>query len=248
RELVAFGNGLSGTTRYIALGDNANSRGAADMGLYPDLLPGYVPAPKTGMNLEQMMGALRQQNLSSLYVAGANPFRLYPVEPEALKQTFLVVQDLFLTETAQHADVVLPALCAYEKAGTVTNTCGEVQAQRRGGNWEGGKSDLEILHLLADAMGAGWGPVNADKTLQEIRTQVPGYDVSLARLLAGESVMTAPKAASAPANGGQQLQPNRDTLFTAGTLGRYSATLNSVLERHSRRLVSESEATTSPLP
>ena len=233
RQLVAFGSGLSGTTRYIALADNANSHGAADMGLYPDLGPGYTPvAGKPGLNLEQMMAALGQQNLCSLYVVGANPFRLHPVAPEALKQTFLVVQDLFLTETAKAADVVLPALCAYEKAGTVTNTCGEVQVQRRGGGFEGAKSDLEILHLLANLMGAGWDAANPDRTLQEIRTQVKGYDVSLARLLAGESVLTLPLNGRVPQTAvAARLRPNQDSLFTAGTLGRYSATMNAVMEK-----------------
>ncbi|MGN6592712.1 MAG: molybdopterin-dependent oxidoreductase [Terriglobales bacterium] len=252
RQLVAFGAGLSGHTRYIALADNANSHGAADMGVFPDLLPGYtglgeraewekrwggaIPA-EPGMNLEEMMAAVRSQDLAALYVAGANPFRLYPQAPEKMGQTFLVVQDLFLTETAQCADVVLPALCAYEKSGTVTNTAGEVQAQKRGGGFEGAKSDLEILHLLANLMGAPWGAASPDKTLQEIRSHVPGYNVSLARLLAGEAVPASlPRVRVAQKNAGGLQQPNRDTLFTAGTLGRYSDTLNRVLERRLTQL------------
>ncbi|MGH9416031.1 MAG: NADH-quinone oxidoreductase subunit NuoG [Terriglobales bacterium] len=252
-QLVAFGSGLGGATRYIALGDNANSRGAADMGLYPDLLPGYTPVTgNPGLDWPQMLGAIEgrnaKQQLNALYVVGANPFGRQAPPPEALKQTFLVVQDLFLTETAQLADVVLPALSAYEKEGTLTNTCGEIQRQRRGGSFEGAKSDLEILHLLADAMGAGWGEANPERTLQEIRTQVPGYGVSLAKLLAGESQL----ATAIPLNGvrpqpdhreGVQqkaavphgLRPARDTLFTAGTLGRYSATLQQVMEGRKER-------------
>ncbi|MGH9466310.1 MAG: NADH-quinone oxidoreductase subunit NuoG [Terriglobales bacterium] len=225
RELVALGSTLPGTTKYLLLGDNSNSRGASDMGLYPDA---------GGMNLEQMMGAA----MDSLYVVGANPMRLYP-RP---KPAFLVVQDLFLTETAQCADVVLPSLSAYEKAGTLTNTAGEVQVQRRGGGFEGAKSDLEIVHRLADAMGAAWGEANHERTLQEIRTQVPGYNVSLAKLLAGEAVPTNPAPVTAVEGA---LQPNHDTLFTAGTLGRYSATLNEVLERHLPD-VTEAEETTRP--
>jgi len=250
RQLVAFGSGLSGNTRYIALADYANSHGAADMGLYPDLLPGYTPLSERkpfeelwggpvpsqpGLNLEQMMAALREQKLNALWVVGANPFRVHPVEESALRQTFLVVQDLFLTETAKAADVVLPALCAYEKAGTVTNTAGEVQAQKRGGSFEGAKSDLEIIHLLAKAMNAGWEAADADRTLQEIRTHVKGYAVSLAKLLTGESVLALPLNGRVPlAAAAAPLRPNRDTLFTAGTLGRYSATMNGVLESRSR--------------
>ncbi|TAN24491.1 MAG: NADH dehydrogenase (quinone) subunit G [Acidobacteria bacterium] len=218
RQLIAFGNGLSGTTRYMLLGDNSNSRGASDMGLYPG---------EGGMNLEQMVNG----SLPALYVAGANPFRLYPQTRDSLGQRFLVVQDLFLTETAQAADVVLPALSAYEKSGTITNTCGELQLQRRGGGFEGAKSDLEILYKLAIAMGADWGAANPERTLQEIRQQVPGYNVSLAKLMSGEAVLTGAGGKREEGKGGT-LAPNHDTLFTAGTLGRYSATLNQVLERH----------------
>ena len=252
QQLVAFGSGLSGHTRYIALADNSNSHGAADMGLYPDLLPGYTPLTERagweknwggaipaepGLNQEQMMAAVRSQDLAALYVSGANPFRLYPQAQEKLGQTFLVVQDLFLTETALCADVVLPALCAYEKSGTVTNTAGEVQVQKRGGNFEGARSDLEILHLLANLMGANWGAASPDKTLQEIRSHVPGYNVSLARLLAGEALPTPlPRVRVAQQGAAGLQQPNRDTLFTAGTLGRYSDTLNRVLERRLAKL------------
>jgi anaerobic selenocysteine-containing dehydrogenase len=65
-----------------------------------------------------------------------------------------VVQDLFLTETAQVADVVLPAACAYEKNGTVTNVTGEVQRLARAVNTMGAKPDLEIMGFLAREMGA----------------------------------------------------------------------------------------------
>jgi NADH-quinone oxidoreductase subunit G len=234
RELVAFGSSLSGQTRYIALADNANARGAADMGLYPDLLPGYVPVPagQAGLNLEQMLAALDRHELASLYVVGANPFGSHPVDPAGLAQTFLVVQDLFLTETARAADIVFPALSAYEKAGTVTNTCGQVQPQRRGGACEGAKSDLEILHQLAAAMGeTAWGAADADRALQEIRARVKGYNLPLAKLLAGEAPLALPLNGRVPrAAAPLAPRPHHDSLFTAGTLGRYSATLNGVME------------------
>jgi NADH-quinone oxidoreductase subunit G len=71
----------------------------------------------------------------------------------AADSAFVVVQDLFLTETARRADVVLPAACAYEKSGTITNVCGEVQALARAVASAGVKTDLEILELLAHRMG-----------------------------------------------------------------------------------------------
>ena len=64
------------------------------------------------------------------------------------------MQDMFLTETAQIADVVLPAANAYEKGGTVTNTCGDLQLVKKAGEVTGTKSDFEMIVRIADAMGA----------------------------------------------------------------------------------------------
>ena len=163
--------------KFICLGDYANSRGAADMGLYPNLLPGYLPlseAPRfgqqwksvpqqPGMNLQQMVAAAKERRLRVLYVVGSNPVSRYDIDPFALAETFLVVQDLFLTETASIADVVLPAACAYEKAGSFTNTCGDLQLLRKAGDFEGVKPDFEIVVRLADLMGfAIWQFVSRD--------------------------------------------------------------------------------------
>ncbi len=129
QALVDFGLSLP-NTKFACLGDYANSRGAADMGLYPDLLPGYVPvtnaAPFTdeygealptqsGLDLIQMLDAAGQGDLAALYVVGSNPVSRYGIDPSALKNAFLIVQDMFLTETAVLADVVFPAANLYEK-------------------------------------------------------------------------------------------------------------------------------------
>jgi NADH-quinone oxidoreductase subunit G len=157
----------AGGAKFICLSDYANSRGAADMGLYPDLLPGYLPlgeaarfgeqwrsAPQQpGMDLEAMVAAGKQRQLRGLYVVGSNPVARYGVDPFALAETFLVVQDLFLTETANIADVVLPAACAYEKSGSFTNTCGDLQLLRKAGDFEGVKPDFEIIVRIAELMG-----------------------------------------------------------------------------------------------
>ena len=73
--------------------------------------------------------------------------------PFALSKTFVVVQDMFLTETAALADVVLPAANAYEKSGTFTNTCGDLQIVKKAGEVSGAKSDFEMIVRIADAMG-----------------------------------------------------------------------------------------------
>jgi NADH-quinone oxidoreductase subunit G len=161
--LIIFGSELRGNdiarlvkaglsheqVKFMCLGDHANSRGAADMGLYPDLLPGYQPVtnagnyaaeygaiPATpGMDAKQMMAAARGGQLGALYIVGANPFAQFNVQPGELKNTFVVVQEMFLTETASQADVVLPAANAYEKSGTFTNTFGDMQLLRVAGDF-----------------------------------------------------------------------------------------------------------------
>ena len=79
-----------------------------------------------------MLDAAAAGELGALLVVGANPVSRARLNPAALKNTFLIVQDLFLTETAALADVVLPAASLYEKSGTVTNTFGDVQMVTQG--------------------------------------------------------------------------------------------------------------------
>jgi len=163
--LVAWGL-KRGNVRFACLGDHANSRGAADMGLLPDLLPGYVPLgapgafaeyaglPATpGLPITEMLAAAVKGELGALLVVGANPVATEKIDPAALKNTFLIVQDIFLTETAAAADVVFPAASLYEKTGTVTNTFGDVQLVKKAADRAGVKPDFEILVRLAGAMG-----------------------------------------------------------------------------------------------
>jgi NADH-quinone oxidoreductase subunit G len=180
--LVAWGL-TRGNVRFASLGDHANSRGAADMGLFPALLPGYVPVGEPGAFSEydglpqsggksqsEIFAAAGNGELGALLVVGANPVARLGVSPAALKNTFVIVQDIFLTETAAMADVVLPATSLYEKSGTVTNTFGDVQLVKKAADHAGVKPDFEILVRLAGAMGVdvktlvpfGKGGVTAD--------------------------------------------------------------------------------------
>ena len=271
--------------KFICLGDYANSRGAADMGLYPDLLPGYTPIsdgsrfreewfadlPKQpGLDLQKMFAAAGNP-LKAMLIVGSNPVSRYSVDPFALSKMFVVVQDMFLTETAIPAQVVLPASSAYEKAGTFTNTCGDIQMLKKAGQLEGTKSDFEIIVRIASAMGADikklvpFGrPLRADMgqsrgaqageadrhavwleahglepkmspfdpiaTLDEIQRLVPGYDVGRLNLASGNSAHTKLVVKASIPSHPEQVLPSKDTLFTSGTLGRYSNTLNSVME------------------
>jgi NADH-quinone oxidoreductase subunit G len=86
-------------------------------------------------------------------VIGANPVGRLDIGPNTLKDTFVVVQDMFLTETAALADVVLPAANAYEKSGTFTNTCGDIQILKKAGEVATAKPDFEMIVRIADAIG-----------------------------------------------------------------------------------------------
>ncbi len=287
--LIKFGDSLPGA-KYVCLGDYANSRGAADMGLYPDLLPGYVPLvagsrfhhewgefPATpGMNVQQMAEAAKSGALGALYVVGANPVARFSIDPFAFNQSFVVVQEMFLTESALIADVVLPVASAYEKSGTFTNTCGDLQMLKKAGDVAGVKTDFEIIVRIAERMGfdlhrlvpfghamradlgqsrgaqsgeadrhSVWlqehglqprvSPLDPLAMLDEIQRVVPGYDISRINLLAGNDEHTRPEEHATPIadTHPELIVPANDTLFTSGTLGRYSRALNAVIEnRH----------------
>jgi NADH-quinone oxidoreductase subunit G len=232
RKLVASGTNLGIHVRYVPLVDYSNSRGAVDMGLMPELLPGFQPSGQPGMTVAEM---LADEALDVLWVIGANPLKNGGVRAA---NTFTVVQEMFLTETAQGADVVLPAASAYEKNGTVTNVCGEVQRMRQAAQTMGTKPDLEIIGLIAKDMGAAreMGPWLPDAVFEEIRKNVRGYDVAVATIATGGAAQTMPVNGRIPVESHADLiRSAHDDLFTSGTLARYSRMLNSVLERrHSR--------------
>jgi NADH-quinone oxidoreductase subunit G len=257
RDLVAFGSQLPGRSKYMALGDYSNSRGAADMGVLPDRLPGYAPlsdaaervrfgklwggeiSPKPGMTARAMMGAAAGGKLKALYVVGANPVKTFGAAATSLaKLDFLVVHELFLTETAQQAHVVLPAASSYEKDGTLTNTAGEVQRTHRSIDPQGPRSDYDLLRILSHqlfhlGMGATIKLRTADAAFDEIRQNVHGYNLSVAGLLSGAAELatasskTAESAYGVPAG---TIFSSNDTLFTSGTIGRYCSKLESCTE------------------
>jgi len=258
RDLVAFGSSLAGQTRYMALGDYSNSRGAADMGILPDRLPGYIPLSDAvererfrklwggeisntpGLSARSMMDAAVAGKLKALYVVGANPVKTFGIaQPDRLAGLeLLVVHDLFLTETAQRADVVLPAASTYEKDGTLTNTAGEVQMTHRSIDPQGPRSDFDLIRILSHQLaqlGVG-SPIRLrtpEAAFDEIRQHVPGYDLSMANLLAGgvENSIASCKSVE-PAYDVQAgtIFSSQDYLFSSGTLGRFCSKLNSTNE------------------
>lgn len=172
-----------------------NVQGACDMGALPDLLPGYQgldgssrfsdkwgsPIPGPGMTLPEMFDAALEGRLRAMYIMGENPLISEPDAEKTRKALenldFLVVQDIFLTETAELADVVLPACAWAEKDGTFTNTERRVQLLRKALDAPGeARTDWEIICMLAEKMGAeGFDYGLSSEIFNEIAALVPAY-------------------------------------------------------------------------
>jgi len=290
KKLIDFGLTIPGA-KFALISDYANSRGAADMGLLPDLLPGYTPlagnttfaeynAPATpGLDMIEIFEAAERGDLSALYVVGSNPVSRYGIDPASLKNTFVVVQDMFLTETAALADVILPAANLYEKSGSVTNSYGDLQLVSKAGDRAGVRTDFEMIVRIADKMGANmrelipfgkgtradmgqsrgvhsgeadrhavWlaannmepklSPFDPFAILDEIQRLVPGYNLLRLQLLSGNDQHLQPAASNDLVQIGSRrdlVLPANDTLFTSGTLGRYSAMLSDLQHNESLR-------------
>jgi predicted molibdopterin-dependent oxidoreductase YjgC len=194
--------------------EDNNSLGARDMGLLPDLLPGYRPVADAaaraalgsawGLDLPELPGKSYDEMLSggvrALYVMGADPAR--HATPEQLARLealpFIVVQDLFLTETARRANVVLPALSYAEKDGTFTNTERCVQVVRQAMTpLPRARADWQILTGLAHELSLGWTYASPAEILAEIARTVPLYAGASRRTL-GYSGARWPLAPGAP--------------------------------------------------
>jgi NADH-quinone oxidoreductase subunit G len=156
---------------------HANSRGAVDFGILPDRLPGYVKVEgEPGMSAHAMLTT--KSGLKALYIAAAD----VSAESEAYRAAlgtidFVVVQDLFMTETAKQADVILPAKGTYERDGSYTNIDRRVQAFDAGVPSPGlAWADWLIISAIAGRLGADWGYASADGVMAEITQTVSLYN------------------------------------------------------------------------
>jgi predicted molibdopterin-dependent oxidoreductase YjgC len=184
---------LTNSVGPYCLAEDCNSLGALEMGVAPHLLPGRQNitdgealkkfgrcwgaklSSMAGLSADEMLEAAVEGKLKALYVMKSDPATL--MGREALeKLDFLVVQDLFLTKTAQLADVVLPAASFAEMEGTFTNLTGRVQRTRAALRPPGeAKPDDQILADLAKALGTEFGYASASEVMAEIAELAPMY-------------------------------------------------------------------------
>ena len=186
-----YGSGLN------PLRGQNNVQGGGDMGALPNKLPGFqdveddelrgrfeavwgapVP-PRNGWHLTEMFEAMERRDLRTLYVIGENPAQSEADVQHARSLLdgldHLVVQDIFLTRTAEMADVVLPAAAAWAEAeGTVTSSERRVQRVRKALEPPGeAREDLAIVCALANRLGHGWGEPTAEQAWDELRSLSP---------------------------------------------------------------------------
>lgn len=196
---ILTGNIGRGRGGIYALQNENNGQGASDMGTLPNFFPGYqsvvddrvrrkfeeywkvsLPA-NPGLTAVEIMEQAKAGKIKGLYIAGENPVLSFPhsgLVAEALASLdFLVVQDMYLTETARLATVVLPASSFAEKEGTFTNFEGRISRVRRAIEPLGESlPDWEIILRLADKMGYPMPFSSLERIMDEIEELVPLYE------------------------------------------------------------------------
>lgn len=187
--------GRPGTGLHPLRGQN-NVQGASDVGLIPMVFPDYLSVadpigrarfeklwgaeldPVPGLTVVEIMNAVRRGEIRGMYIMGENPAMSDPDVHHArgalAALDHLVVQDLFLTETAFHADVVLPATAFPEKTGTFTNTDRRVQLGRQALQPPGeARADWWIIQELARRLGLDWNYEHPRDVFAELRSCMP---------------------------------------------------------------------------
>jgi formate dehydrogenase major subunit len=187
--------GRPGTGLHPLRGQN-NVQGASDAGLIPMMLPdyrrvdnavargsfealwGHALDPKPGLTVVEIMDAVHAGKIRGMYIMGENPAMSDPDVGHARQALaaleMLVVQDIFLTETAYLADVILPASAFPEKTGTFTNTDRLVQLGRQALSPPGeARQDLAIIVKMAKRLGLDWRYAHASEVFDEMRRAMP---------------------------------------------------------------------------
>jgi len=222
--------GRPGTGLHPLRGQN-NVQGASDAGLIPMFLPDYQPVgrtdlrepieelwhqkldPERGLTVVEIMDAIHAGKINGLYIEGENPAMSDPDLNHArgalAMLDHLVVQDLFVTETAFHADVILPASAFAEKVGTFTNTDRRVQMARQVVPPPGeARQDIWIIEQIAKRLGCDWNYANVGEVFTEMAQTMPSLKNITWERLEREGAVTYPvDSADGPGN---------EIIFTTG--------------------------------
>ena len=228
--LVTGQIGRPGTGLHPLRGQN-NVQGASDAGMIPMVYPDYRSveddtiraefeafwgrdlAPKNGLTVVEIVNAIHDDKIRGMYILGENPAMSDPDQNHA-RQAFahlehLVVQDIFLTETAWHADVVLPATAHAEKWGSYTNTNRQVQIGRPVLDPPGqARQDWQLIQELAVRIGLDWHYKHPSEVFAEMAQVMPSLDNITWERLEREEVVTYPCSAAD--------MPGEDIIFSDG--------------------------------
>jgi formate dehydrogenase major subunit len=190
--------GRPGSGLHPLRGQN-NVQGASDMGLIPMFYPDYAKAddpgvkarfeqawgvgdldPKRGLTVTEIIGSALKGGVRGMYMLGENPFLSDPninkVRKALATLEFLVVQDIFLTETAEFADVILPASSYLEKDGTYTNTDRRVQLGHKVLDSPGeARLDWQVVQDIANRIGLSWDYSSPREIFDEMVSVIPSY-------------------------------------------------------------------------
>jgi predicted molibdopterin-dependent oxidoreductase YjgC len=232
----------------LYLGPQHNSQGALDMGLAPDVLPGYVATGDLsgrkafeqqwggaldlgeGLSAPEILRAAADGRIRALWIVGDHWLRSAPdralAERAIQNCELLIVNEMFLTETASFADIVFPASAFAEKEGVVVNAERRLQRVARAlSPRRGSRPDWEILQAVAQALGAKWNYRTAEDVFREIARLVPGYErlgwsslVPLGIQWAFEARAALPAHVAAAAGGAEKGAGDGFWLLGGGTL------------------------------
>jgi formate dehydrogenase major subunit len=228
--LVTGQIGRPGTGLHPLRGQN-NVQGASDAGLIPMVYPDYQPVndpkvresfeklwrtgldEKPGLTVVEIMDAVHAGEINGMYIMGENPAMSDPDVTHArealAKLEHLVVQDLFLTETAKYADVVLPASAWPEKDGTVSNTNRQVQMGRAALPLPGNtRQDWWIIREIARRVGLDWSYTHPRDVFAEMKLAMPSLNGITWERLERESSVTYPCDS--------ETEPGHDIVFGDG--------------------------------
>ncbi|MCC6349649.1 MAG: NADH-quinone oxidoreductase subunit NuoG [Candidatus Eisenbacteria bacterium] len=258
-ENLAWATGAITDARSSVMyaGPQHDSQGALDMGLVPDFLPGYVPLGDAagreafekgwgraldrpaGRSALEILEAAAAGSVKALWIASDHLLQSAPdralVEKALATAELVIVNELFLTGTAQAADVVFPVASFAEKDGVVVNSERRLQKSSRAlSPRRGTRADWEVFQAVAQALGAPWKYRTTEDVFREIARLVPGYQgASWAALLPNgwtwsasrRPASLAPAGAPAAAAGAGHWLLAGGTLFTQGSLTARSAPL-----------------------